>query len=405
MSEKPTPLGLLVLLAKLGAKFGAKAIPFLLKIGKLSKLSWIGSLGVYAVIFNWKFALMLIGSLFVHEYGHVWAMKREGMAVKGMYFIPFLGAAAVGAGQFPSRAAEVRIALMGPLWGLALAALTFAAYLATGEALLASIAGWMAMVNLFNLLPIMPLDGGRVFRNIAFSFSGWIGVSLFILSCVLGFWLSFKLGLSLIILVLALGFSEAFVDLLKSVKRSRRLRVAQDLAPLYGIKPRPWAVFEANHEMLNQLAELQKAYRCGCDEHLAKRDIDLYDRLKPEPIRGAVLRGWQDFLRLNRETSETGDESDWRSENLPALTRPLEDLIRGRVRDAAWLENNPRIDILQRIDSELSAYDEKSPDPLRPANIAWSALGYVGLTSLLFVLLYSTKHVPGAEAAFDVFKQ
>ena len=105
MSEKPTPLGLLVLLAKLGAKFGAKAIPFLLKIGKLSKLSWIGSLGVYAVIFNWKFALMLIGSLFVHEYGHVWAMKREGMAVKGMYFIPFLGAAAVGAGQFPSRAA------------------------------------------------------------------------------------------------------------------------------------------------------------------------------------------------------------------------------------------------------------------------------------------------------------
>lgn len=404
MSEKKTSLGFLVLLAKLGAKFGAKAIPVLLKVGKLSKLSWIGSLGIYAVIFNWKFALMLIGSLFVHEYGHVWAMKREGMAIKGMYFIPFLGAAAVGAGQFPSRAAEVRIALMGPLWGLALAFATYVAYLATGEPLVASVAGWMAMVNLFNLLPIMPLDGGRVFRSIAFSFSGWIGVALFVASCILAFWLSFHLGLSLIILVLALGFAEALKDLLRSVKRSRRLRVAQDLAPLYGTEPQPRSAFEANHELLRQLAEFQRANSCDCEQHQANRDINLYDRLKAEPIRSAVLQGWQDFLRLNQATSETGDERNWRTENFPALTRPLEDLIRSRVRDATWLEDRKDLDILRRIDFELSQYDDKSLDPLCPAGIAWSALGYLGLSAILFALLYSTKHVPGAEAAFNVFK-
>lgn len=323
-NKKKTPFGLLILLAKLGVKFGAKAIPALLKLGKFSKLSWVGSLGIYAVIFNWKFALMLIGSLFVHEYGHVWAMRREGMPIKGMYFIPFLGAAAVGAGQFPSRPAEVRIALMGPLWGFALAAVTFLAYLATQEPLLAAVAGWMAMVNLFNLLPIMPLDGGRVFRSIAFSFSGWIGVALFVVSCFLALWLSIKLGLSLIILVLALGFAESILDLLRSVRRNRCLQAAKDLAPLLGVDPEPKIVVVALRQILHEHNEYTLANRCDCANHRERRDIDKYSWLSKEPFRTAVIQGWDEYLRLNREASPEGDERDWRDANMPALRRPFE---------------------------------------------------------------------------------
>ncbi|MBI5654984.1 site-2 protease family protein [Candidatus Uhrbacteria bacterium] len=402
MSEKKTSIGFFALSAKLAIKFGAKAIPALLKLAKFSKLSWIGSLGIYAVIFNWKFALMLIGSLFVHEYGHVWAMRREGVAVRGMYFIPFLGAAAVADSQFPSRAAEVRIALMGPLWGLTLAVATLGLYSVTQEPLLAAIAGWMALVNLFNLLPIMPLDGGRVFRNIAMSFSGWIGVALFVVSCLLAVWLSIKLGLSLILFVLAIGFGESILDLFRSVRRNRCLRAAKDLAPFLGVKPEPETVAVAIRQICHEHNEFVLANRCDCANHKERRDIGQYPWLSLEPFRTAVIQGWNDFLHLNREASPEGDERDWRDAHQPALRRPLVDLFRSRLQSAFWhADRNP--DTLSTLNRELDRYDGTN-EPLRTTHILSSGAAYIGLAVVLFALLYATKHVPGAEAAFNVFK-
>lgn len=124
---------------------------------------------VYSLFFSWGFAVLLIGSLVFHEYGHIWAMQRCGMKVSGIYLIPFVGGAAVPQSKVPSQAATAFIYLAGPAFGLALAAATAAGYLCTGWTILAGAACWMAILNLFNLIPVFPLDGGGVLRAIAYS--------------------------------------------------------------------------------------------------------------------------------------------------------------------------------------------------------------------------------------------
>jgi len=141
---------------------GRYALAIMLGLGVLSFV-------VYSLFFSWGFAVLLIGSLVFHEYGHIWAMQRCGMKVSGIYLIPFVGGAAVPKSKPPSQAATVFIYLAGPAFGLALAAVTACAYLFMGWTVLAGAACWMAILNLFNLIPVFPLDGGGVLRAIAYS--------------------------------------------------------------------------------------------------------------------------------------------------------------------------------------------------------------------------------------------
>ncbi len=141
---------------------GRYALAIMLGLGALSFV-------VYSLFFSWGFAVLLIGSLVFHEYGHIWAMQRCGMQVSGIYLIPFVGGAAVPASKIPSQAATVFIYLAGPAFGLALATATVVGYLCTGWTFLAGAACWMAILNLFNLIPVFPLDGGGVLRAIAYS--------------------------------------------------------------------------------------------------------------------------------------------------------------------------------------------------------------------------------------------
>lgn len=195
-------------LIALGLKLGPKVFGLFTKILKSTKAVKVGlagaSLGSYAVLFTWEFAIMICVMLFVHESGHVWAMKKCGVKTRGFYFIPFLGGAAVADEAFPSRKAEVFIALMGPLWGLALSVFVAGIYLVTDNPLFAASASWMAMINLFNLLPINPLDGGRVFKSIAFSVHdllGFLFLGLGIAACMVAV-VMMKMGLFLFILII-----------------------------------------------------------------------------------------------------------------------------------------------------------------------------------------------------------
>lgn len=207
---------MLVLLLKIGAKL----IAVVAKIGKAGFAAV--SLVTYSYLFTWQFALLLMFSLFVHESGHVWAMKRCGMKTRGIYFIPFMGAAAIAEGDFPSRADEVYIAIMGPIWGLALAAVTGLLYEATDEPVLAAAASWMAMLNLFNLLPIHPLDGGRIMKSVAFSLHSWIGFAFLVLGLALALAGAIVLNYTLFYLLLGVGAGELLGEYLT---RRRRLRV------------------------------------------------------------------------------------------------------------------------------------------------------------------------------------
>jgi len=113
-------------------------------------------------------SLLFFGSLLLHELGHAIRARREGMEIEGITLWLFGGVARFK-DEFPSAGAEFRIAIAGPLVTLALGVVcvAVAALAQPGEAI-DGVAAWLGYINLlllaFNLLPALPLDGGRVLR-------------------------------------------------------------------------------------------------------------------------------------------------------------------------------------------------------------------------------------------------
>ena len=129
--------------------------------------SMLLSIGAYWVAFGWKFALGLVLSIYVHEMGHVAMLRRFGMRATAPMFIPGLGAL-IRLQQHPTNPIEdARIGLAGPTWGLGAAVVCYVVFLATGWPAWGAIASVGAWVNLFNLLPVWQLDGGRGFRALS----------------------------------------------------------------------------------------------------------------------------------------------------------------------------------------------------------------------------------------------
>ncbi|CAG7633168.1 site-2 protease family protein [Paenibacillus allorhizosphaerae] len=139
----------------------------LLKFGKVggALISMLVSIWAYALVFPWGFSIGFVLLLFVHELGHVLAAKRKGLPVTAPVFIPFLGAL-INMKRHPRDAVtEAYMAYGGPLLGtIGATAVFIAAYAADGEIskLLYSLAYVGFFLNLINLLPIHPLDGGRI---------------------------------------------------------------------------------------------------------------------------------------------------------------------------------------------------------------------------------------------------
>ena len=137
----------------------------LLLLPKLKILTTSGSMLVsvaaYALIWGWKFAAGFVALLFVHEMGHVIQLRREGIKASAPMFIPFLGAY-VGMKELPKdAAAEARVGLAGPILGSLGCLIPLAVYGATGDEFWKALAFVGFFLNLFNLLPVLPLDGGR----------------------------------------------------------------------------------------------------------------------------------------------------------------------------------------------------------------------------------------------------
>jgi Zn-dependent protease len=152
------PIGLLVALA---LKFKTAALVVLKFKLFATSATMLVSFAAYWWLWGWRFALGFVGLLFVHELGHVWEARRQGLPVSAPMFVPFLGAL-ITLKQMPHNVwREARIALAGPIVG-GLAPVGFwIAGEATGSDLLVAIAFTGFLLNLFNLLPIVPLDGGR----------------------------------------------------------------------------------------------------------------------------------------------------------------------------------------------------------------------------------------------------
>jgi Zn-dependent protease len=142
--------------------------PLLVGLTKLGTVwTMLLSLGVYWTLYGWQFALGLVLCIYVHEIGHVVALKRLGIAASSPMFIPGLGAV-VRMNQYPIDADEdAQVGLAGPRWGLGISLVVFAFSQLLHSPMLSAIAHVSAWINLFNLLPIPPLDGGRGFRALA----------------------------------------------------------------------------------------------------------------------------------------------------------------------------------------------------------------------------------------------
>ena len=207
--EQQTPVKVVAETKKISI-FGIGSL--LLKLFKSAKLIKVvlagASLAAYSWFFSFQFAASLIACLVFHEYGHVRAMKYFGMKTKGIYLIPFVGGLAVSDEKINTRWQDVVISIMGPTFGLIMSLICVVAYWLTDSQFFAGLAAFNALLNLFNMLPILPLDGGHILKSISFSMNSKLGLIACVLGAAIGVLLSYYLGLALLGFLLIIGSLE-----------------------------------------------------------------------------------------------------------------------------------------------------------------------------------------------------
>lgn len=199
------------LVAGYGADGPARAVPLDYQADHRPRDTWgqtlfktVGSMAICAAVYWFLFlgmfqdsvlalltSLGFVGLILVHELGHVWAMKRYGLSASPPIFIPFVGAVINLRQQPPNALVEAVVGIGGPALGAVGAFACFIAYLlmAPGEVrevfFFLTVLG--AFLNLFNLLPLPPLDGGRITAAVSpwlwvfglLALVGWVAMDYF----------------------------------------------------------------------------------------------------------------------------------------------------------------------------------------------------------------------------------
>ncbi|MDQ2873255.1 MAG: site-2 protease family protein [Candidatus Eremiobacteraeota bacterium] len=194
-------VGIGILLAKFkGLLYLLLSFKWIFLGAKMLAYSWTFflSLWIYILLFGWKIALVFILVLLTHELGHYFAFRNYGLDAKLPVFVPLLGAFTAGTAP-PDLEQDAYIALAGPLTGLLLGAACYAFGTTSHEPFWFAAAYVCAFLNLFNMIPMPPFDGGRVIN--ALSPVLWIaGFALFVA-------VAFALHISLLFVIIigALG--------------------------------------------------------------------------------------------------------------------------------------------------------------------------------------------------------
>ncbi len=159
-----------------GVLFVLSKVKFLGLLAGVFKFKTLGtmllSIGAYALEWGWAFAVGFVLLVFVHEMGHAVALRREGIPAGAPVFIPFIGAFVAMHGRPRDAAVEARVAMAGPISGSLAAWLVLGAGLAWHQPLLTALGHTAVLLNLFNLVPVPPLDGGRIAG--AFTHAYWV---------------------------------------------------------------------------------------------------------------------------------------------------------------------------------------------------------------------------------------
>jgi Zn-dependent protease len=164
--------GILAFFALVGGKL--KFLLPLLKLGKIGGTIWsmFVMVAAYAFFYPWTFAIGIVVMIFIHEMGHVIAARQKKLPVSAPAFIPFLGALITMKRQPVDAATEAYIAMGGPLLGTVGAVACLGLAVALDSPALAAVAQLGFFLNLINLIPVHPLDGGRIVTAI----SRWLWV-------------------------------------------------------------------------------------------------------------------------------------------------------------------------------------------------------------------------------------
>jgi Zn-dependent protease len=144
-----------------------KLLLLLLNGAKLGKVLMTGgtmllSVVAYSFVFGWWYAAGFVALIFVHEMGHYVAARQRGLAVGAPTFIPFVGAWIQLKDQPHDAETEAYVGLAGPLWGTLGALACYWVARSTDSNLLLAVSYAGFFLNLFNLIPLSPFDGGRV---------------------------------------------------------------------------------------------------------------------------------------------------------------------------------------------------------------------------------------------------
>lgn len=153
--------------------FGPVGVAFLVCLKFLAKFKFLlpflktgvtmlVSVWAYALFWGWKFAVGFVLLIFVHECGHLLAAKKVGLKVTTPAFIPFMGALITLREMPPNAWIEAQVGIGGPILGAIGAAACMGIYYLTGSPLFMALAYTGFFLNLFNLAPVSPLDGGRI---------------------------------------------------------------------------------------------------------------------------------------------------------------------------------------------------------------------------------------------------
>lgn len=244
---------------------------------------------------GWKDVVMLVGVLLFHEMGHWLGMRLFGFQDVQMFFIPFLGAAVSGRNVGAVAWKEALVLLLGPMPGLVLGTALLVWSIFEPSPVLASAGQLLLIINAFNLLPISPLDGGKLFQLVLFSrhryleiaFTAFAGLAMLGLAFLLGAWV---LGLM------------AGLTLLGLPRQAKLLRIAGELrASAPGVEREPAALDEPEMRSLYAASAALVPEGTAAERRLtplvrAMRDVHQRARMHPPSVLGSLGLGFVWFM-------------------------------------------------------------------------------------------------------------
>ena len=232
---------------------------------------------VGAARWNWQYTLLILLVLLFHESGHWLAMRIFHYRNLRMFFIPLFGAAVVGRNWNVPGWQKALVSLAGPLPGIALGIFLGAASLRWNLPWLTTAALVFVFVNGFNLLPVLPLDGGHVLHTILFCRNRWLNVIFRLLAIGALLWLG-AAGFSRLFFYLAFFMGVSLPVAFKLASITDQLRKTPLPEPQPGEDQIPVPTAQAI------IAEVKAAFpKNAGNKQIAQHTLNIFETLNARP--------------------------------------------------------------------------------------------------------------------------